>query len=163
MCHALQLTKGVWARFGASWKFWSLRVRWGLLEAQGESPFPQVPPQFLEYSHFGDEHYLTSLGQEVCGDEGIRRARRAETLGFLPLYLLKLVAGLLDSREGGLRAIYRLVMLVTFPGEAASTKASLQSSRVLCCLHFVRHLNSQTTNLFASYCDPVIQPISRDI
>ena len=80
----------------------------------------QVPPRFLEYSHFGEERYLTSLGSEVTGSHAIRRARQLETLGFLPLYLYKLVAGLLfNPKEAAPRTVYRLAMLVSFPGTAS--------------------------------------------
>lgn len=78
----------------------------------------QVPPSFLEYSHFGTERYWTSLGREVCGPANILKARQIETFGFPFLYLWKVVAGLLlNPREGALRTIYRLAMLVSFPGQ----------------------------------------------
>lgn len=79
----------------------------------------QVPPKFLEYHHFGQEHYLTSLGRHVQGLEDISRARRVETFGFLPLYLWKIVAGLaLNPKEGSLRTVFRVFMLFLLPGES---------------------------------------------
>ena len=108
----------------------------------------QVPPKFLEYRHFGEEHYLTSLGREVRGQKDIAGARRVETLGFLPLYMWKLVAGLaLNPKEGSLRTLYRLVMLVLLPGDSTSvqwTSVQETSQEVMPGLqgptHFVREL-----------------------
>lgn len=34
----------------------------------------------------------------------------------MPLYLYKLIAGIFDRREGWLRSLYRVFLLVTFPG-----------------------------------------------
>ena len=43
----------------------------------------------------------------------IKRWHRIEAWGFLPLYLYKIFAGLGD---GALRSLYRVALLVTFPG-----------------------------------------------
>ncbi len=78
-----------------------------------------MPPKFLEYHHFGEEHYLTSWGRHVSSTMEISKARRVETFGFLPLYLWKLVAGLaLNPKEGSLRTVYRIVMLFLLPGKS---------------------------------------------
>jgi len=89
-----------------------------------------VPPKFLEYYHFGEEHYLTSWGREVVGDAAVRRARGLEAIGFLPLYLWKLGAGLaLNPKEGSLRTIYRLFMLVLLPGAPFFSPLSVYKTR----------------------------------
>lgn len=92
-------------------------------------PLQQVPPKFLEYRHFGEEHYLTSLGREVTDFQAISKARRVETLAFLPLYLWKVIAGLaLNPKEGSLRTVYRLVMFVFLPGTAPICKEIKEAS-----------------------------------
>ena len=62
---------------------------------------------------------MTSLGRHVRGMTEISKARRTETIGFLPLYLWKVVAGLaLNPKEGSLRTVYRIFMLFLLPGKS---------------------------------------------
>ena len=46
----------------------------------------------------------------------VKRWHQIEGWGFLPLYLYKLVGGALNPREGAMRTLYRVGLLVTFPG-----------------------------------------------
>jgi hypothetical protein len=46
----------------------------------------------------------------------LRKWHRREAWGFIPLYLYKVVAGIFDRKEGLLRTVYRIVLLVAFPG-----------------------------------------------
>jgi hypothetical protein len=46
----------------------------------------------------------------------VKRWHNIEGWGFIPLYLYKLLAGVFDRREGALRSLYRVFLLVTFPG-----------------------------------------------
>ena len=46
----------------------------------------------------------------------MKRWHQIEGWGFLPLYLYKLVGGALNPREGAMRTLYRVGLLVTFPG-----------------------------------------------
>ena len=48
--------------------------------------------------------------------QDIKRWHQIEGWGFLPLYLYKLVTGLLGGQENPMRTLYRLLLLVTFPG-----------------------------------------------
>ena len=48
---------------------------------------------FLEYAHFGQEHYITSFGRHVTDPAEIQKWHRREMWGFVPLYLLKIVSG----------------------------------------------------------------------
>lgn len=48
--------------------------------------------------------------------QDIKKWHQIEGWGFLPLYLYKLVSGLLGGQENPMRTLYRLLLLVTFPG-----------------------------------------------
>ena len=48
--------------------------------------------------------------------QDIKRAHKIEGWGFIPLYLYKLGRGLLGGSENPMRTLYRLLLLVTFPG-----------------------------------------------
>ena len=50
------------------------------------------------------------------GLQDIRKWHQIEGWGFLPLYLYKLGSGLLGGQENPMRTLYRLLLLVTFPG-----------------------------------------------
>ena len=78
---------------------------------------PRVPPKFLSYSHVGKEHFITSFGRIVIDQAEIKRWHRIEGLGFLPLYVYKVVAGIVVRGEW-LRTLYRIVLLFVLPGLA---------------------------------------------
>lgn len=78
---------------------------------------PRVPPQFLEYQHTGRERFITTFGKVLSDDAEIKRWHRIEGLGFLPLYLYKICAGVVVRGEI-LRTLYRIVLLVVLPGLA---------------------------------------------
>lgn len=46
----------------------------------------------------------------------MKKWHRREGWGFIPLYLYKIIAGAFDSKESKLRTLYRIVLLVVFPG-----------------------------------------------
>jgi hypothetical protein len=77
---------------------------------------PHFPPRFLGYTHCGPEAFITSLGRLVTDPKEVRRWHRLEGWGFLPLYVYKVIVGILDPREAPARALYRIALLVLLPG-----------------------------------------------
>ncbi len=52
----------------------------------------------------------------LCGMQEMKRRHRREGWLFVPLYFYKLIAGAFDAKESKLRTLYRIVLLVVFPG-----------------------------------------------
>jgi hypothetical protein len=82
----------------------------------GADIIPYLPPKFLEYRDAGEEVFITSFGQVLRDPQEVHRAKQIEGWGFIPLYLYKTVGGALNPREGAMRTLYRVGLLVTFPG-----------------------------------------------
>ncbi len=53
---------------------------------------------------------------KLCMLQDIMRWHQIEGWCFLPLYLYKLATGLLGGQENPVRTLYRVLLLVTFPG-----------------------------------------------
>lgn len=77
---------------------------------------PRVPPEFLNYCHVGGEQYINAFGTVHSEPAAIRRWHTIEGFGFVPLYLYKIVQGLVSRNESPLRTVYRIVLLVILPG-----------------------------------------------
>ncbi|CAL5223184.1 g5658 [Coccomyxa viridis] len=84
--------------------------------AHGADIIPYLPPKMLEYADVGPEIFITSTGKVLFNQKDIRKWHQIEGWGFLPLYLYKLGSGLLGGQENPMRTLYRLLLLVTFPG-----------------------------------------------
>ena len=70
---------------------------------------------------FKASHGKSEAPQKFCCQlyivlQDIKKAHKIEGWGFLPLYLYKLGRGLLGGSENPMRTLYRLLLLVTFPG-----------------------------------------------
>ncbi|BDA50872.1 probable feruloyl esterase A at C-terminar half [Coccomyxa sp. Obi] len=76
----------------------------------------RLPPRMLQYADAGQEVFVTSTGRVLFDPKEVKRWHNIEGWGFIPLYLYKLVAGMFDRREKLLRSLYRVFLLVTFPG-----------------------------------------------
>ena len=83
----------------------------------GSDIVPRVPPKFLEYVHAGKERFITSFGRVLTDEADIRKWHRIEGAGFVPLYLYKVLAGIVVRGES-LRTLYRIVLLIVLPGLA---------------------------------------------
>ncbi|KAK9808596.1 hypothetical protein WJX72_000227 [[Myrmecia] bisecta] len=78
---------------------------------------PKVPPRWLEYTHFGEERFLTTFGQLLDDPKQITKWRRREAWGFLPLGFYKIGHGVVGSDEHSLlRGLYRFMLLFVLPG-----------------------------------------------
>ena len=77
---------------------------------------PRVPPEFLQYSHVGGEHYINAFGTVHTEPAAIKRWHMYEGVGFIPFYLYKIVQGLASRKESALRSLYRIVLFVALPG-----------------------------------------------
>ena len=84
----------------------------------GADIIPKIPPKFLLYDHFPREIFLSSFGQLVLETKDVARWHKAEAWGYLPIQLYKTVGDLVRLREGPIRTLYRLALLLTVPGLA---------------------------------------------